>query len=66
MVTRETTVVDVDKLAEKLTPDEFRACAKVSLTDARKVCSQSLIDSCSHTVAGTPYVSVKASGLNLN
>jgi hypothetical protein len=47
--------LDVDKLAGMLTPEQFKQCAKVTQTDAKKVLPQALIDKC--IVVGEPRVS---------
>ena len=57
---RQSTGVDIDKLTTLITPEQFKQCAKVSLTDAKQILPQALIDQCSVVVTSEPSFKFKA------
>lgn len=57
------TVIDVEELTKHLTPDQFLQCAKVTLSAAKQVLPQSVIDQCSTVVQGEPSLKITAKGV---
>jgi hypothetical protein len=57
-----TTVVDTEKLATLISPEDFLRCATVSLKAAKEILPSALIDKCSSTKQGNPTLKLKAEG----